>query len=178
MTTNEHDQAVFAIAENQAKAVAIVERLRNSGFPSSHISLVMANPQSHVDIAVEGRTKAPEGATAGGASGAVLGGVLGWMAGIGLLAIPGLGPFIAAGPIMAALSGAAIGGAAGGVTGGLVGLGFSEYEAMQYEGYLKKGKALISVLVADAEQTRRAKEIFHDEDAEHVSVQNVVHSAT
>jgi len=170
--SNEHDQAVFCIAEDRTKAIAIVDRLRASGFRAAEISFVMADQGG--DIAVEGNTKAPEGATAGASGGALLGGALGWMVGIGALAIPGLGPFIAAGPIMAALGGAAIGGTAGGVTGGLVGLGFSEYEAKQYENYLKDGHGLISVRVEDGDEIDRAKKIFDEMDAQHISVQSVV----
>lgn len=177
MNKKEHDRAVFCIADNQNKAISIVNRLRSSGFRESEISVVMAHLDDKGDIAVEGHTKAPEGATAGGTGGAILGGALGWMAGIGALAIPGLGPFIAAGPIMAALGGAAIGGATGGLAGGLVGLGFSEYEAKQYEGYLKEGNALVSVRVENGDETDRAKEIFEDADAKHISVQSVVEAS-
>jgi hypothetical protein len=171
---HEFDKAVFCIADNRPKALGIVKSLRASGFRDNEISLVMAHENADGDIAVEGHTKAPEGVATGGTSGAILGGALGWMAGIGALAIPGLGPFIAAGPIMAALSGAAIGGTAGGLTGGLIGLGFSEYEAKQYETYLKDGNALISVRVHNSEDSGRAQKIFANADAEHISVQSVV----
>src|SRR5206468_4762230 len=97
------------------------------------------------DFAHEKHTKAPEGATTGAGTGAVVGGALGWLAGIGALAIPGLGPFIAAGPIMAALAGAGVGGTVGGVTGALIGLGIPEYEAKRYEGRITKGGILLSV---------------------------------
>ncbi len=171
---NDYEKAVFCIADNRAKALGIVKSLRASGFRDNEISLVMAHENSDGYISVEGHTKAPEGATAGGTGGAILGGALGWMAGIGALAIPGLGPFIAAGPIMAALGGAAIGGTAGGLTGGLIGLGFSEYEAKQYETYLKDGNALISVRAHIADESDRAQKIFANADAEHISVQSVV----
>lgn len=174
MNDHNHDQAVFCIADNRAKALQIVDRLRSSGFRDSEISLVMAHADGDGDISVEGHTKAPEGATAGGTSGALLGGALGWAVGIGALAIPGVGPFIAAGPIMAALGGAAIGGAAGGVTGGLIGLGFSEYEAKQYETYLRDGKALISVRVENSTESDRAKKVYEDAKAKHISVQEIV----
>jgi hypothetical protein len=168
---NEHNKAVFCITDDRTKAISILEDLRQSGFLESEISIVMGHDG---DIEVEGHTKAPEGTATGAGTGAILGGALGWMVGVGALAIPGLGPFIAAGPIMAALSGAAIGGTAGGLTGGLIGLGFSEYEAQQYEGYLREGKALISVRVQNDDEIDRAKRIFDDADAEHISVQNVV----
>ncbi|QDU98164.1 hypothetical protein [Lignipirellula cremea] len=171
---NEHDKAVFCIAENRLKALSILDSLRNSGFLESEISVVMAHENSDGEIGIEGGNKAPEGATTGAGSGLLVGGALGWMAGIGALAIPGLGPFIAAGPIMAALGGAAIGSAAGGVTGGLIGMGFSEYEAKQYETYLSEGNALISVSVANSDEVSRAKEIFENADARHISVQSVV----
>lgn len=169
-----HDKAVFCIAGTREKAIAIVDSLRASGFRESEISLVMAHRDEDGDIAVEGHTKAPEGATTGAGSGLLLGGALGWMAGIGALAIPGIGPFIAAGPIMAALAGAAIGSTAGGVAGGLIGMGFSEYEAKQYETYLRDGNALISVRVENSDEVERAKDIFENADAEHISVQAVV----
>lgn len=177
MNNHDHDNAVFCVAEDRVKALAILNRLRASGFRESEISVVMAHRDEDGDIAVEGHTKAPEGAMAGGAGGVLLGGTLGWMAGIGALAIPGLGPFIAAGPIMAALGGAAIGGTAGGVTGGLAGLGFSEYEAKQVETYLKDGNALISVRVENKDEVSRAKEIYDDLGAKHISVQGVVENA-
>lgn len=172
-TTNDHDEAVFGIVSSRPEAIAVVESLRAAGFLESEISLVMSGGVEG-DIGVEGATKAPEGTATGAGSGLLLGGALGWMAGIGALAIPGLGPFIAAGPIMAALSGAAIGSAAGGLTGGLIGMGFSEYEAKEYEGYLKGGHALVSVRVANSDEVDRAKEILDDAGAEHISVKGVV----
>ncbi len=173
-TQNEdHDKAVFGIANNRTEAINVAEGLRAAGFMESEISFVMADGDDGGEIVVEGNTKAPEGAATGAGSGMLLGGALGWAAGIGALAIPGLGPFIAAGPIMAALGGAAIGSAAGGLTGGLVGMGFSEYEAKEYEGHLKNGHALISVRVACSDEVDRAKQVFEHAGAEHVSVKNV-----
>ncbi|TWU25175.1 hypothetical protein Pla52o_14730 [Novipirellula galeiformis] len=168
-----HDQAVFCIADNRLEAIAIAEGLRAAGFRESEISFVMADGDDGAEIVMEGNTKMPEGATTGAGSGLLLGGALGWAVGIGALAIPGLGPFIAAGPIMAALGGAAIGSAAGGLTGGLIGLGFSEYEAKEYEGHLKEGRALISVRVENSEEVERAKEIYNQAGAEHISVKGV-----
>ncbi|QDV25838.1 hypothetical protein [Aureliella helgolandensis] len=170
---NEHNQAVFGIADNRAEAINVAEGLRAAGFRESEISFVMADGDSGGEIVMEGNTKAPEGAATGAGSGLLLGGALGWAAGIGALAIPGLGPFIAAGPIMAALGGAAIGSAAGGLTGGLIGMGFSEYEAKEYEGYLKDGRALISVRVCNSDEVKRAKEVFNQAGADHVSVKSV-----
>jgi hypothetical protein len=168
-----HDTAVFCISDDRAKTISILNSLRAIGVRESEISVVMPHDDGGGDIAIEGATKLPEGAATGAGSGMVLGGVLGWMAGIGALAIPGLGPFIAAGPIMAALGGAAIGGAAGTLTGGLIGLGFSEYEAKQYEGYLKDGNALISVSVADSDEVSKVKKVFTDAKAKHISTQGV-----
>lgn len=169
---NTHDQAVFCIAKDRLEAVQVCERLRAAGFRDSEISFIMSEgPEG--EMVMEGNTKAPEGAATGAGSGLLLGGALGWAAGIGALAIPGLGPFIAAGPIMAALSGAAIGAAAGGLTGGLVGMGFSEYEAKEYEGYLKDGRALISVRVENGEEVDLAKRVYSDAGAEHISVKGI-----
>lgn len=178
VTNHELHQAVFGIADSRNQAVDLAEALRAAGFRDSEISLVMANEDGSGDLTVEGNTKAPEGAATGAGSGMLLGGALGWAAGIGALAIPGLGPFIAAGPIMAALGGAAIGSAAGGLTGALVGLGFSEYEAKEYEGYLRDGRALVSVRVSTSEEVDRAKDILHRHGANHVSVKNVSPAAT
>jgi len=121
------------------------------------------------DFAHEKNTKAPEGATTGAGTGAVLGGTLGWLVGIGSLAIPGLGPFIAAGPIMAALAGAGVGGTLGGVVGALVGMGIPEYEAKRYEGRVKSGGILLSVHCDNSEWTKKAKEILEATGAEDVS---------
>ncbi len=170
---HKHDQAVFGITDSRPEAIRVTESLRKAGFRESEISFIMADGDNDGEIVVEGNTKAPEGAATGAGSGMLLGGALGWAVGIGALAIPGLGPFIAAGPIMAALSGAAIGSAAGGLTGGLVGMGFSEYEAKEYEGHLKNGRALISVRVEDSDEVSRAKKIFSDAGAKHVSVKGI-----
>jgi hypothetical protein len=121
------------------------------------------------DFAHEKNTKAPEGATAGGVAGLGVGGALGLLAGVGALAIPGMGPFVAAGPIMAALSGAAVGGAAGGIIGGLVGLGIPEYEAKQYEGKVRAGNILISVHTEDGKSRSQAKEILEQAGAKDIS---------
>ncbi len=167
-----HDKAVFCIAKNRLVAVEVAEGLRSAGFRESEISFVMSEGADG-ELVMEGNTKAPEGATTGAGSGFLLGGALGWAAGIGALAIPGLGPFIAAGPIMAALGGAAIGSAVGGISGGLIGMGFSEYEAKEYEGYLKDGRALLSVRVENSDEVNLAKKIFDDAGAEHISVKGI-----
>ena len=121
------------------------------------------------DFAHEKGTKAPEGATTGAGTGAVLGGALGWLAGIGALAIPGVGPLIAAGPIMAALAGVGVGGAVGGIAGALIGLGIPEYEAKRYEGRVKEGGILLSVHSDNSEWTKRAKQILEATGAQDIS---------
>src|SRR2546422_9136373 len=136
--------AVFGIYRDRRHAEEAVDALRAAGFRNSDVSVLLPDNVGTKDFAHEKSTKIPEGATTG-ASGGVVGGALGWLAGIGALAIPGVGPFIAAGPILAALSGAAIGAAAGGITGGLIGLGIPELEAKRYEGKVKEGNILISV---------------------------------
>jgi hypothetical protein len=136
-------QAVICIVPTEAQADRIVYGLRSAGFNNADVSVVMPDACANKDLGHEKHTKAPEGAAAGTATGMVLGGALGWLAGVGALAIPGLGPFVAAGPIMAALSGAAIGGATGGTAGSLIGLGIPEIEAKQYETKLKDGNILL-----------------------------------
>jgi hypothetical protein len=162
-------KSVLCIAKSETQAEAIVGRLKSSGFSNNDISVLFPDKRGTKDFAHEHATKAPEGATAGAGTGALLGGTLGWLAGIGALAIPGVGPLIAAGPIMAALSGAAVGGAVGGLTGALIGLGIPEYEAKRYEGKIKGGNILISVSSEDGDQIRRAKEIFEEFQAEDIS---------
>lgn len=157
--------AVFCLASSETQAVNIVTRLRQSGFTSDDISVLLPDRAGTRDFAHEQSTKAPEGAMTGVGAGGVLGGALGWLVGIGALAIPGLGPFIAAGPIMAALSGAAVGAAVGGVTGALIGMGVPEYEAKLYEGKLKEGKILLSVHAENGDEVSRVKAIFDDEGA-------------
>jgi hypothetical protein len=150
------------------KAEEVVGRLQSAGFPNSSISVLFAHGASdHLEL--EKHTKAPEGAVAGGAAVGILGGVLGWLVGIGSLAIPGVGPFIAAGPIMAALSGVAAGTVAGGLIGSLVGLGIPEMEAKHYESRLKEGHALISVHVDDDTEVKRARDVFKDCGGEEIS---------
>src|SRR5438045_8258745 len=132
-------KSVFGIATSREQAAQIVESLKNANFSNNVISVLCPDKGTTRDFAHEKHTKAPEGAATGAGTGVVLGGALGWLAGIGALAIPGVGPFIAAGPIMAALSGAAVGGAVGGIAGGLVGLGMPDYEAKRHGGTTKAG---------------------------------------
>lgn len=162
------DRAVIGIVREEEAAVRIFGRLQAAGFSGRDVSVLVPDRGGRRDFAYEQHTKAPEGAAAGGASGALLGGLAGWLVGIGSLAIPGLGPFVAAGPLMAALSGAAAGAAAGGITGALLGMGMPEYEARQYEGKLREGGALVSVHTSNREQRALAKEIFESEGATNV----------
>ena len=161
--------SVFGIVKSHSQAEQVVEGLQDSGFPVSEISVLLPDKEGKHDIGHVKATKAPEGATTGATTGGVTGGVLGLLAGIGALAIPGVGPFIAAGPIMAALSGSAIGATTGGVVGALVGMGIPEVEAKRYEGKLKSGNYLIAVHVRDGEEKDRAKEIFKSAGAEDIS---------
>src|SRR5436190_9962176 len=158
-------KSVFGIATTQGQAERIVQQLQAQGFGTSEISVLMPDTGGTRDIGHVKATKAPEGAATGGATG----GVIGLLAGIGALAIPGVGPFIAAGPIMAALSGAAVGAATGGVVGGLIGLGIPEIEAKRYEEKLKKGNYLIAVHTHESEEVDRAKQIFKTVGAEDIS---------
>jgi len=162
-------KAVFCIAKSQTQAEAIVDQLKMAGFTYDDISVLFPDKQGSKDFAHEHHTKAPEGAATGAGTGGVVGGTLGLLAGIGSLAIPGVGPFIAAGPIMAALSGAAVGAAVGGIAGALIGLGIPEYEAKRYEGKIRKGNILISVHTEDSTEASRVKEIFEQNNAEDIS---------
>ena len=154
------ERAVIAILNTYDQADRAVSELRSAGFPNDHISVLLPDQEGTRDFAHEQNTKAPEGAATGAGTGGLLGGALGWLVGVGSLAIPGLGPFIAAGPILAAMSGAAAGAAMGGLTGALIGMGIPEYEAKQYEGKLAGGNILISVHTNDADERDVAKEIF------------------
>src|SRR5260370_2782300 len=161
--------AVFGIYPHQASVENGVDALRAAGFSNTDISVLFPANQGTKDFAHEKETKAPEGAATGAGTGAVLGGGLGWLAGIGALAIPGLGPFIAAGPIMAALAGAGVGGAVGGMTGAVIGMGIPEYEAKGYEGRVKEGGILFSVHSDNSDWTKRAKEILQRTGAHDIS---------
>jgi hypothetical protein len=154
------NKAVLGFVTTRAQAEAIVSNLQREGFGTNDISALFPDTEGTRDFAHEKNTKAPEGAIAGVGAGGAIGGTLGLLAGIGALAIPGLGPFIAAGPILAALSGAAAGAAVGGVTGALVGMGIPEVEAKQYEGKLKQGNILLSIHVDDGTERARAKKVL------------------
>src|ERR1700730_18557568 len=162
-------KALFGLAESEAQAVSIFNQLKVAGFSDDDISVLFPDSEATRHFAHEQHTKAPEGAAAGAGGGVVIGGALGWLVGIGTLVIPGVGPFIAAGPIMAALAGAGAGAAAGGLTGALIGMGIPEYEAKQYEGKILKGNVLISVHTEDSKEVDKAKEIFKREGAQDIS---------
>jgi hypothetical protein len=160
--------AVFGIYPNRANAEEAVDALRQAGFRNSDVSALLPDNVGTKDFAHEKKTKAPEGTAAGAATGGVLGGALGWLAGIGSLAIPGLGPFIAAGPIMGALAVGA-GGAVGGMIGALVGMGMPEYEAKRYEGRVRSGGILLSVHCDNSDWAKRAKQILQETGAEEIA---------
>ncbi len=162
-------KSVICIAKSEIQAESIVDSLKNSGFSNNDISVLFPDKTGTRDFSHEKHTKMPEGTATGATTGGLLGGSLGWLVGIGALAIPGVGPFIAAGPIMAALGGAAIGATAGGVTGALVGMGIPEYEAKRYETHLKDGNILISVHTDDSDDIDRCKDIFKNAGAEDIS---------
>ncbi|MCH8507819.1 MAG: hypothetical protein LAT64_03510 [Phycisphaerales bacterium] len=161
--------SVFCIAPTESVATAIVSRLKAEKFADNDISVLFPDKSTTRDFAHEKNTKAPEGAVTGAGAGGVVGGTIGLLAGIGLLAIPGLGPFIAAGPIMASLSGIAAGAAIGGITGALIGMGIPEIEAKRYEGKVKDGNILIAVHATDSDRVKLAKEIFENENADDIS---------
>ncbi len=161
--------AIYCIANDRNHAESILGSLRTAGFSSNEISVLLSDKSGTRDFAHEKNTKLPEGAASGGVAGMGVGAALGWLAGIGALAIPGVGPFIAAGPIMAALGGAAVGGATGGILGALVGMGIPEYEAKQYDGKIKGGGALISVHTNNGDQVKVVKAIYERAGAQDIN---------
>jgi hypothetical protein len=163
------NKAVFGLYATRRQVENAVDELKVQGFRNTDISVLLPENVGTKDFAHEKGTKAPEGMATGATSGAVVGGALGWLAGIGALAIPGVGPLIAAGPIIAALTGVGVGGAVGGIAGGLVGLGIPEYEAKRYEGRIKGGSILLSVHADDSKWTDKAERILKDTGAEDIS---------
>jgi hypothetical protein len=161
--------AVFGIYQNSAAAERAVDQILAAGFSNNDISVLLPDNQSSKEFAHEKNTKAPEGTTTGVTAGGVIGGTLGVLAGIGTLAIPGLGPFIAAGPIMAGLAGLGVGGAVGGLIGALVGMGIPEYEAKRYEGRMKNGGVLLSVHCNGSHEVARAKDLLKQSGAEDIA---------
>ena len=167
--TDNKKTAVFGLYPSVERAEQAVDALVGARFSNADVSVLMADRQSSKDFAHEKQTKAPEGTTTGVAAGGTIGGTLGLLAGIGALAIPGVGPFIAAGPIMGALAGLGVGGAVGGVVGALVGMGIPEYEAKRYEGRLKDGGVLLSVHCGTSEDIARAKDILKRTGADDIA---------
>ena len=163
------NRAVFGIYSTQAALEEGVEALREANFRREDISVLCPDNEGNKDLAHEKATKAPEGACAGAVTGAVIGGVLGWLAGIGAIAVPDIGPLIAAGPIMAALAGVGVGGVIGGIVGALIGVGIPEYEAKRYEGRIRSGGVLVSVHCDDSSWAYKGKVILQETGAEGVS---------
>ena len=163
------NKVVIGIVDTEIEAENLVQRLTANGLASSDISAILPDKRGTRDFAHEHNTKAPEGAATGGVAGLGVGAAVGWLAGIGALAIPGLGPFIAAGPIMAALGGAAVGGTAGGIVGALVGMGIPEFEAKRYDAKVREGNILIPVHTEDSKQRDLAKEVLERGGAKDIS---------
>lgn len=161
--------AVFGIFKTVAAAEQAVGTLTSAGFANNDISVLLSDAQSSHEFAHEKNTKAPEGTATGATAGGIIGGTLGLLAGIGTLAIPGIGPLIAAGPIIAAFAGIGAGGAAGGIIGALVGMGIPEYEAKRYEGHVKNGGVLMSVHCATSQQVTRSKQLLEGSGADDVA---------
>jgi len=163
------NQSVFGIYQTRSAVELAGTALRDGGFAVSDISVLLPENLGSKELATEKNTKAPEGASVGAGSGAAVGGVLGWLVGVGALAIPGIGPVIAAGPIVAALAGIGVGGAIGGFTGALIGVGIPEYEAKRYEGRILKGGILVAVHCDTSEEIKRAKGILEVTGAEDIA---------
>ncbi len=161
--------SVYGLFNSRTHLEDGLTRIRTNGFRAEDISVLLPENIGNKDIGIEKETKAPEGATTGGATGAVAGGVLGWLVGIGALAIPGIGPFVAAGPIMAALAGMGAGAAVGGISGGLIGMGMPEYEAQRYEGRIKEGGILVSIHCDNSDWADRAKKVLEAAGAQDIS---------
>jgi hypothetical protein len=163
-------KAVYCIAATREQAADIIETLRKAGFSQNAISVLIPDQETGPGLGVEKQTKALEGTAAGASAGGVLGGVLGLLAGIGTLAIPGVGPLLAAGPLLATFSGMGLGASVGGLAGGLIGLGIPEFEAKRYEGRLGEGHILLSVHCEDAQEIERARNIFNASGASDISI--------
>ena len=154
------EKAILGLAKSEDQAASIVNQLKGAGFADNDIAVLLSDAAGTRHFAHVQRTRAPEGAAAGASAGIVIGGALGWLLGIGTLAIPGIGPFLAAGPIMVALAGAGVGATVGGLTGALIGMGMRQYEARQYEEKMKGGNILLTVRTEDGIERDRVKEIF------------------
>jgi Protein of unknown function (DUF3341) len=173
MATN---TAVYGLYRDRLAVEEAVDSLKQAGFRNTDISVLLPDNVGSKDFAHEKNTKAPEGAIAGASSGAAIGGALGWVAGVGLLAIPGLGPFIAAGPIMGLLAGVGVGGTVGSILGALIGMGMPEYEAKRFEGRIKEGGILLSVHCDNADWIKRAKRLLTDTGASDVASASEAHA--
>ncbi len=160
-----HNTSVFGIYPTRNEVEEAIGHLRNAGFRNTDVSVLFPENAGNKDFAHEKSTKAPEGVATGGVSGAVIGGALGWLASIGALAIPGIGPFIAAGPIMGLLAGLGAGATIGGIAGALIGMGIPEYEAKRYEGRLRDGGILLSVHTDNSDWTKRARQVLEETGA-------------
>ncbi len=169
MNKENEKKVVYAIFKSESALDGAVDQLRAQGFRPDDISVLMPRAGDTSTFAHEKGTKAPEGTTTGAATGAIAGGALGWLVGIGSLAIPGVGPFIAAGPIVAAIAGMGIGGAVGGIAGALVGMGIPEYEAKRYEGYVNDGGILLSVHADNSAWVEKAKTVLNSTGADNIS---------
>ncbi|HEX7666825.1 MAG TPA: DUF3341 domain-containing protein [Polyangiaceae bacterium] len=165
-------KSVIGVVETRQEAENIVRSARDAGFFLNDISVLFPDQTTTKDFAHELNTKAPEGAVAGGSAGGVVGGTIGLLAGLGAIAIPGLGPFVAAGPLMAALSGAAAGVTVGGVAGALVGFGIPEYEAKRYEGKVRGGNILVAIHVDNEEMKKSAENLLKSFNAHNVASKN------
>lgn len=163
------NKVVYGIYPGRQSVELAIEELKAEGFRAADVSALLPNPETSKEFAMENQTKAPEGATTGATSGALIGGTLGWLAGIGSVAIPGLGAFIAAGPLMGLLAGIGVGSVVGGLTGALIGMGIPEYEASRYEGRVKEGGILLSVHCDDAPWVDKAKKILKRTGAQDIS---------
>ena len=161
--------AAFGIYPDQTEVSRAVDALKHAGFRNTDISVLFPENPGNKDFGHEKHTKAPEGAVAGASSGAIIGGALGWLAGIGALAIPGIGPFVAAGPIVSMLSGIGVGGTVGGFTGALIGIGVPEYEAKRFEGRIRNGGILLSVHCDNSDWAKRARDILEHSGATDIS---------
>jgi len=168
--------SVYGIFSTREQLETAVKAMKAEGFRAEDISVLLPENYGNKDMATSKATKSPEGAATGGVAGAVAGGVLGWLAGIGALAIPGVGPFIAAGPIMAALAGMGAGAVLGGATGALAGIGIPEYEAKRYEGLVKRGGILVSIHCDDSNWTSRAKRLLKEHGADDISSASEAHA--
>jgi hypothetical protein len=164
----DRDIAAFGLFPDRASLEGAISLLREAGFRNSDVSMLTQETAGTTDFAHEAHTKAPEGAAAGATAGAVVGGVMGWLIGIGALAVPGIGPFIAAGPIVAGLAAVGAAGAAGGLIGALVGIGIPEYAARRYEGRLLKEHLLLSVHCDDSEWAKKATDLMKQAGGEDV----------